>query len=43
MHVDHVGIERRVEDLPALPGVDAKPAIGRNVGALLDSERDSIT
>ena len=39
MHIDHVGIERAVHHLPALPGIDAEPAAGRDIGALFQPDR----
>ena len=37
IHIDHVGIERAVEHLPALAGLDAEPAAGRDIGALFQA------
>ena len=39
VHIDHVGIERAVDHLPALAGIGAKPAARRDGGALLDADR----
>ena len=39
MHIDQVGVERAVDDLAALPGIDAEPAAGRHIGALLQPDR----
>ncbi len=40
MHVDHIGVERSIEHLAALAGIEAEPATCFDIGAFFEADGD---